>query len=67
MNSGILKMFDDKRFFGFIKCDDGHDVFVYGSAFAKAGLEPERGMRLSFDFIDMPDGRQKAGKLRPEI
>jgi cold shock CspA family protein len=65
MNSGILKMFDDKRFFGFIKADNGLDVFVHGSAFAKAGLEPEKGMHLAFDVIEMPDGRQKAGKLRP--
>ena len=68
MNRGALKFFDTTRGFGFIRPDlGGSDVFVHGSAFAKSGLAPERGMRLRYEKYKLPDGRHKAVKLRAEM
>ncbi|WP_456637151.1 cold-shock protein [Bradyrhizobium sp. USDA 10063] len=68
MNGGTLKFYNESRGFGIIRPDlGGSDVFVHGSAFAKSGLAPERGMRLRYERYKLPDGRHKAVKLRAEI
>lgn len=64
---GTLKFFSASRGFGFIRRDDGESLFVHGSAFAKAGLVPEQGMRLQFERITLTDGRVKAVRPQAEL
>ena len=45
--TGVLKMFDQDRGFGFIKPDEGgNDVFVYVSTAERSGIQLQKGMRL---------------------
>lgn len=47
---GTVKFFDDKKGFGFIKQDEGHDVFVHISAVDSSGFETlVEGQRISFE------------------
>jgi len=63
MATGVLKMFNPERGFGFIKPDEGgSDVFVHVSAAERSGIQLQQGMRLGFD-----EGQdRKTGKARAE-
>jgi CspA family cold shock protein len=64
MASGILKMWNAARGFGFIGDDKGGtDTFLHISAVHSAGINPDdltRGARLTFDVEKSRDGRTKA-------
>jgi CspA family cold shock protein len=64
MASGILKMWNAARGFGFIGDDEGGaDTFLHISAVHSAGIKPDdltRGERLTFDVEKSRDGRTKA-------
>ena len=64
MASGILKMWNADRGFGFIGNDDGGaDTFLHISAVHSAGINPDdlkRGDRLTFEVENSRDGRTKA-------
>jgi cold shock protein len=64
--TGILKMFDEDRGFGFIKPDDGgSDVFVHVSAAERSGIRLQKGMRLGFELgQDRKTGKSRAENLR---
>jgi cold shock protein len=64
--TGILKMFNADRGFGFIKPDEGgNDVFVHVSAAEQAGIQLQQGMRLGFDQeTDRKTGKPRAANLR---
>jgi len=66
MATGILKMFDQDRGFGFIKPDDGgNDVFVHISTAERSGIQLQKGMRLGFDVgQDRKRGKPRAENLR---
>jgi len=50
MSTGVLKMFNPDRGFGFIKADEGgSDGFVHVSAAERSGIQLQQGMRLGFD------------------
>jgi cold shock protein len=63
--TGILKMFNADRGFGFIKPDEGgNDVFVHVSAAEQAGIQLQQGMRLGFDQeTDRKTGKPRAANL----
>jgi CspA family cold shock protein len=70
MASGILKMWNAARGFGFIGDDKGGgDAFLHISAVHSAGIIPDdltRGERLTFDVENSRDGRTKAIKRRSD-
>jgi CspA family cold shock protein len=66
MATGVLKMFNSDRGFGFIKPDDGgNDVFVHISEAEKSRIQLLQGMRLGFDVgQDKKTGKPRAENLR---
>lgn len=66
MATGVLKMFDPDRGFGFIKPDEGgNDVFVHISVAERSGIRLLQGMRLGFDVgQDKKTGKPRAENLR---
>jgi CspA family cold shock protein len=66
MATGILKMYNQDKGFGFIKPDDGgDDVFVHVTTAERSGIELRQGMRLGFDVgQDRKSGKPRAENLR---
>jgi cold shock protein len=68
MATGILKMWNAERGFGFIKDDSGGpDIFLHVSAVQSAGVDPDDlrlGELLTFDVEAGRDGRTKASNVR---
>ena len=68
MATGILKMWNADRGFGFIQNDaGGPDIFLHASALQDAGIdldEIRNGIRLTYEIETARDGRTKAGSVR---
>jgi CspA family cold shock protein len=67
MSTGVLKMYNHDRGYGFIKPDDGGpDVFLHVSALERAGIQSaQEGMRLSFDDVmDQRKGKTNAQNVQ---
>jgi CspA family cold shock protein len=68
MASGILKMWNADRGFGFIGDDSGGpDIFIHISALQSAGIDPDnirKGDGLTFDVESTRDGKTKASNVR---
>ena len=64
MGSGILKMWNGERGFGFIgSAAGGADIFLHISALHLAGINPDdirKGDRLTFDVENSREGKTKA-------
>ena len=66
MASGTVKWFDPNRGYGFIRPDQGEDVFVHISAVQASGLQTlQDGQAVEFDIEQGPKGPQ-AANLRPQ-
>ena len=65
MTSGTVKWFNDAKGFGFIRCDDGREVFVHHTAIVAEGFRSlAEGQAVSFDVKEGPKGQQ-AENVRP--
>jgi cold shock protein len=66
MASGVVRWFNRKKGFGFIRPDIGvADVFVHISAVLQSGLTSlDEGQRLEFELTQGQDGRTTAHGLR---
>jgi CspA family cold shock protein len=68
MPTGVLKMWNADRGFGFIKDDSGGpDVFVHVSELRSSGVDPDKirvGDQLTFETVSARDGRTKAANVR---
>ena len=54
--TGIVKWFNNKYGYGFIKCDDERDIFVHYSGIIQEGFKVlNEGKRVIFD-VEMYDG-----------
>jgi cold shock protein len=61
MGEGTVKWFNDGKGFGFIKQDDGPDVFVHFSAIQEEGFKAlTEGQRVSFEVVEGGKGLQAA-------
>jgi cold shock protein len=65
MASGTVKWFDSNRGYGFIRPEQGEDVFVHISAVEASGLQTlQEGQAVEFDIEQGRKGLQ-AANLRP--
>jgi CspA family cold shock protein len=61
MQKGKVKWFDTKKGFGFIRSEEGNDVFVHYSSIQSAGFRNlEEGQEVSFDITEGKKGPQAA-------
>ena len=61
MPQGTVKWFNPEKGYGFIRRDDGEDVFVHYSAIAGEGFRSlEEGQRVEFEVTDGKKGPQAA-------
>lgn len=62
MEKGFIKFYKEDRGFGFIKMDNGEDMFVHFSDIADTEdtIILTRGMEVTFDITDGLNGKPKA-------
>jgi CspA family cold shock protein len=62
---GTVKWFNDAKGFGFIRMDDGKEVFVHFTAIAGGGFKSlKEGDAVRFDVVEGPKGPQAANVER---
>ena len=65
MEKGTVKWFNDAKGFGFIKRDNGPDVFVHYTAIQSEGFRSlAEGDTVTFDIVEGPKGLQAANVSR---
>ena len=61
MPEGTVKWFNEKKGYGFIKKEDGEDVFVHYSAINSSGFKSlQEGQAVQFNVVKGPKGWQAA-------
>ncbi len=64
-NMGKVKWFDVKKGWGFIKKEDGDDIFVHYSAIDGEGFRTlDDGQDVEFDVVEGPKGMQAANVVK---
>ena len=59
MATGIVKWFDTKKGFGFIRSEDGQKVFIHYTQIQKEGFKGlKRGQKVKFDIFESDRGPQ---------
>jgi CspA family cold shock protein len=65
METGIVKWFNDAKGFGFIKREDGEDVFVHHTAIQADGFRTlTEGEKVQFEVVKGPKGLQASKVIR---
>ena len=64
MPEGIVKWFDNKKGYGFIKREEGDDIFVHYSAIKGDGFKTlNQDEKVSFELVEGPKGLQASNVL----
>jgi CspA family cold shock protein len=64
MPDGIVKWFDNKKGYGFIKREEGDDIFVHYSAIKGDGFKTlNQDEKVSFELVEGPKGLQASNVL----
>jgi len=62
---GAVKWFNESKGYGFIKLEDGNDVFVHYSAIQGDGFKTlAEGQVVEFDLIEGQKGKQAANVMK---
>ena len=62
---GTVKWFNDAKGFGFLRMDDGKEVFVHYSAITDQGFKSlKEGDSVRFDVVEGPKGPQAANVVK---
>ena len=62
---GTVKWFNDAKGFGFVRMDDGKEVFVHYSAIVDKGFKSlAEGDTIQFDVVEGPKGPQAANVVK---
>ncbi len=65
--TGVVKWFNDRKGFGFIKVDENQDVFVHYSALQGEGFKTlKEGESVEFDLVEGAKGPQAANVVKAE-
>lgn len=65
MAQGNVKWFNDAKGYGFIRMEDGKEVFVHYTAITGDGFKSlKEGDAVRFDVVDGPKGPQAANVVR---
>lgn len=68
MTSGTVKWFDPNRGYGFIRPEQGEDVFVHVTALEGSGMESlQEGQTVQFDIEQGRKGLQAANVRSSEV
>ena len=63
--NGVVKWFNADKGYGFIRQEDGPDVFVHYSAIQGAGFRSlEEGERVEFEITEGQKGKQASNVIR---
>jgi len=55
----VVKWFNDKKGFGFIKPEEGEDIFVHHTAITGSGFKTlSEGQEVEFEIVDGEKGKQ---------
>ncbi len=66
--SGKVKWFDVKKGWGFIKKEDGEDIFVHYSAITQDGFKSlDDGQDVEFEIVEGPKGLQAANVVKKTL
>lgn len=66
MEKGTVKWFNDAKGFGFIKREQGPDVFVHHTAIVAEGFRSlAEGQEVEFEVVDGPKGLQASNVRLP--
>ena len=59
MNTGTVKWFDNQKGYGFLKMEEGTDIFVHYSGINKEGFKSlTEGQNVEFEIADGEKGKQ---------